>query len=57
MKSTLFIVLAAVLLCGCDKFSKNTPEATVKKYLQAKQWDERLQFVRRPEQVRPLMAK
>ena len=39
------------------RVSKRTPEETVKHYLKASQWEQRLEFVRNVEQVRPLMER
>lgn len=37
--------------------SKCTPEETVERYLKTSQWEQRLEFVRNAEQVRPLMER
>lgn len=37
--------------------SKRTPEETVERYLKASHWEQRLEFVRNVEQVRPLMER
>jgi hypothetical protein len=36
---------------------KRTPEETVERYLKASQWEQRLEFVRNVQQVRPLMER
>jgi len=42
---------------GCSKgITSDSPEAIVRKYLNAPAWEDRLAFVRYPEKVKPLMS-
>ncbi len=55
LKRIAFVVLVTLIAIGYMLWKPKTPERLLKKYLAAKQWQERLEYVFEPSQVEPLM--